>query len=414
MSLGYGRHYLAIPGPSVVPDRVLRAMHRAAPNIYTGELVDMVAGMVPDLNRVAKSSGKVAIYIANGHGAWEAALSNVVGPGDKVLVLASGRFAIGWGEVAVSLGVEVEVLDFGKRSAVDPQAVEERLRADKAGEIKAVMVAQTDTATSALSDVAAIRAAIDAAGHPALYMVDCIACLACDDFRMDDWGVDVMVAGCQKGLMTPPGLGFVYINEKAEDARDRMERVGSYWDWRARVDPEEFYQRFCGTAPTHHLFGLREALTMILDDEGLDAVHARHQVLADMIRAACRVWSEGGPLELNMPDPAQSSNAVTALRIGSPAGTALREWLSANAGVTLGIGLGMALPGDPAWHGFFRIGHMGHVNAHMVLGALGTIEAGLAALDVPFGKGALSEAAAICAKAAPAAYAPAPASECCG
>ncbi|MFV0244587.1 MAG: pyridoxal-phosphate-dependent aminotransferase family protein [Qingshengfaniella sp.] len=396
MSLAHGRHYLAIPGPSVIPDRVLGAMHQPAPNIYTGDLVEMVDGMVPDLCRVARTDGKVAIYISNGHGVWEAALANVVTPGEKVLVLATGRFAEGWGVVAASLGIEVEVLDFGQQAPVDPAQVEARLRAYGAWTIRAVLVAQTDTATSALSDIAAIRAAMDAACHPALLMVDCIASLACDRFEMDLWGADVMVAGCQKGLMTPPGLGFVFFNDKAAARRSAMSRVSAYWDWVPRTEAGMFYQLFSGTAPTHHLFGLREALTMILEEEGLEAVWARHQVLADAIRAACRAWGAGGPLRLNMVDLAASSNAVTALHIGAPHGTRLRDWLSAHAGVTLGIGLSTG-DDDPEGHGLFRIGHMGHVNAHMVLGMLGTIEAGMRALKIPFGDGALSAAAAVCA-----------------
>jgi alanine-glyoxylate transaminase/serine-glyoxylate transaminase/serine-pyruvate transaminase len=398
MTLGNGRHYLAIPGPSVMPDRVLRAMHRAAPNIYTGELVEMVEGMVPDLRAVARTNGHVALYIANGHGAWEAALANVAGPGDRVLVLANGHFARGWGAVASSLGVEVEYLDSAPCGPADPQALEDRLRRDPASTIRAVLAVQVDTGSSARCDIAALRAAMDAAGHPALLMVDCVACLACDRFEMDAWGVDVMVAASQKGLMTPPGMGFVFYNDRADAVRGRVERVSTYWDWRPRTDPDLFYRYFCGTAPTHHLYGLREALDM-LDEEGMDAVWARHGVLARAVWAACDAWAAGGPLAMNVSDPAHRSHAVTSLRIGAPDGTRLREWLSAKAGVTLGIGLGMAPPESPDWHGYFRIAHMGHVNAHMVLGLLGTIEAGLRALEIPAGGGALEAAARVCATA---------------
>src|SRR6056297_1756418 len=321
MNLSRGREYLAIPGPSVMPDRVLRAMHREAPNIYTGELVDMVAAMVPDLRAVARTAGDVAIYIANGHGAWEAALANTVAEGDHVLALATGRFAHGWAEIAGTLGAETEVMDFGTRAPVDPGRLESRLRADAGHRIRAVLAVQVDTASSVRSDIAAIRAAIDAAGHPALLMVDCIACLACDAFEMDAWGVDVMVTGSQKGLMTPPGLGFVYYNRKADAARARLKRVSGYWDWRPRTDPDQFYQYFCGTAPTHHLYGLREALDMILREEGLEAVWARHAALARAVWAACDAWGAGGPLEMNVADPADRSHAVTSLRIGAPDGT---------------------------------------------------------------------------------------------
>jgi len=396
MSLAHGRNYLAIPGPSVMPDRVLNAMHQAAPNIYEGELVDMVAGLIPDLRTVARTEGHVAIYIANGHGAWEAALSNVVAAGDKVLVLATGRFGHGWGEMARALGAEVEVMDFGNRSPIDLAQVETRLRADRDGDIKAVMAVHVDTATSVLNDIAGVRATMDAAGHGALLMADCIASLGCDRFEMDAWGVDIMVTASQKGLMTPPGLGFVFFNDKAAAAQ--LDRVSNYWNWAKRAAPDYLYEYFNGTAPTHHLFGLRAALDLIAEEGGIEAVWARHDRLAQAIWAAFEVWGNAGPLELNVAEAAHRSRAVTAVRIGAPHGTALRQWVEHKAGVTLGIGLGMAEPEDPAWHGFFRVGHMGHVNAHMVLGVLGVIEAGLQALDVPHGDGALAAAARVIAE----------------
>ncbi|MDJ0858163.1 MAG: aminotransferase class V-fold PLP-dependent enzyme [Dinoroseobacter sp.] len=399
MSLANGRHYLAIPGPSVAPDRVLQAMHRAAPNIYTGPLVDMVEGIVPDLNRVARSSGKVAMYIGNGHAAWEAALVNTLQAGDKVLVLATGRFAKYWALMAETVGVEVEILDFGNRAPIDPARVEERLRAPDAGAFRAVLAVQVDTATSVRNDISIVRAALDAARYPGLFMVDCIACLGCDEFRMDDWGVDVMVAGCQKGLMTPPGMAFVYFNDKADSFRQALPRVSSYWDWRPRTTPDGFYQYFCGTAPTHHLYGLREALTMLLDEEGLDAVLDRHAVLAQAVWAALEAWGEGTAIESNIAPRGFRSHAVTTVRMTPPQATELREWVTETAGITLGIGLGMADDNDPAWHGFLRIGHMGHVNAHMVLGVLGAMDAGLKALGIPHGGGALEAASRVCAVA---------------
>ncbi|WP_288942506.1 aminotransferase class V-fold PLP-dependent enzyme [uncultured Roseovarius sp.] len=398
MTLSNGRPYLAIPGPSVMPDAVLQAMHRAAPNIYEGELIEMMPDLMRDLRRVARTEAHAVIYISNGHGAWEASLANVLAPGDRVLVPATGRFGHGWSEIAARLGAEVEMLDFGKQSPVDPERLEQALRADKSHKIKAVLVTHVDTSTSILNDIAAIRAAMDAAGHPALLMADCIASLACDRFEMDDWGVDVMVAGSQKGLMVPPGLGFVFFNDKAAQVQAGLGRVSSYWDWAPRANPDYFYQFFGGTAPTHHLYGLRAALDMI-HAEGLEAVWARHDRLAQAIWAACEVWGQGGPLALNVADRTHRSRAVTSLRIGAPHGTELRQWVQDKAGVTLGIGLGMADPDDPAWHGFFRIGHMGHVNAHMVLGMLGVVQAGLTALGIPHGAGALEAATEVIAGA---------------
>lgn len=392
MSLANGRSYLAIPGPSVIPDAVLREMHRASPNIYEGELHDLTHSLIPDLKAVAKTNQNVAIYIGNGHAAWEAALSNVLSAGDTVLVLATGRFCIGWGEMAEGLGVTVQTIDYGECSDVDLAQVEDALRADKAGKIKAVLAVHVDTSTSVKNDIAGLRQVLDATGHDALLLADCIASLGCDRFEMDAWGVDVMVAACQKGLMTPAGISFVWYNDKANARRPAC--VSRYWDWQARTDPEHYFQYFDGTAPTHHLYGLRKALDMI-KAEGLDAVFARHTALANTVWAAFDHWSQEGPLHLNIADPAMRSHAVTAVGAGSPNADALRHWCEEKAGLTLGIGLGRT-PSDA----FFRVGHMGHVNAHMIMGVLGTMEAGLTALKIPHGKGALDAAAAVIAATA--------------
>lgn len=386
-----GLQYLAIPGPSVMPERVLRAMHRAAPNIYTGELHDVTRSLIPDLKKVAGTTHNVAIYIANGHGTWEAALSNVIGEGDTVLVLATGRFCIGWGEMAQGLGASVETLDFGDSDAVDLAQVEAALKADTAGRIKAVLTVLVDTSTGVMNDIKGIRAAMDAAGHNALLMCDCIASLGCDAYHMDAWGVDVTVAASQKGLMTPPGIGFVWFNDKADAVREKRTRVSMYWDWRPRVSADEYWKLFDGTAPTHHIYGLREALDMIAE-EGLENVWARHEGLARAVWAAIDVWGADGPLAINVADTAARSRAVTSLRLEEGQADALRAWCEQKMGVTLGIGLGRT----PA-SAFFRLGHMGHVNGHMVLGFLGTIDAGLKALGIPHGKGALDAASQVLA-----------------
>ncbi len=390
MSLSNGRAYLAIPGPSVMPDAVLQAMHRASPNIYEGELHDLTASLIPDLKKVAMTDQNVAIYIGNGHAAWEAALANVLSRSDTVLVLATGRFCIGWGEMAAGLGMKVETIDYGAQAPIDLALVEQHLAADKEGRIKAVLAVHVDTSTSVKNDIAGLRATMDKVGHPALLMADCIASLGCDRFEMDAWGVDVMVSGCQKGLMTPAGVSFVWYNAKADAARGDC--VTTYWDWRPRTDPDIYFQYFDGTAPTHHLFGLRKALD-IMFEEGLDAIFARHEVLAHTIWAAFDCWSAKGPMKLNIVDPACRSHAVTSVEIGSPHGDALRYWCEHTCGLTLGIGLGR----DPA-DAYFRIGHMGHVNAHMIMGVLGTIDAGLKALDIPHGSGALEAAAGVIAR----------------
>jgi len=395
MSLSHGRSYLAIPGPSVMPDRVLQAMHRAAPNIYAGEVVDMMPGLIDGLKSVARTRHHAVIYIANGHGAWEAALSNTLAPGDKVLSLCTGRFGHGWSEMASGLGIDPVIEEFGLKTPVDPDRVEDLLRADIAHELKAVLLTHVDTSTSIRNDVAVVRAAMDAAGHPALLMVDCIASMGCDRFEMDAWGVDVAVAASQKGLMVPPGMGFVFFSDKAAAARAANPRVSRYWDWEPRANPDLFYQYFGGTAPTHHLDGLRESLAMIAEEGGMEAVWARHTHLARAIWVAFDAWGANGPLQMNVANPAHRSTAVTSLHIGAPYGTDLRNWTEQNMGVTLGIGLGMSTPEDPNGDGFFRLGHMGHVNAPMVMSALSAIQSGLTALGIPHGAGALPAAAQV-------------------
>ncbi|MDO9526282.1 MAG: aminotransferase class V-fold PLP-dependent enzyme [Gemmobacter sp.] len=400
MSLSQGRTILAIPGPSVMPDRVLNAMHNAAPNIYAGPLVEAMPAIVADLKTVARTGHHVAIYIGNGHAAWEAANTNMFSAGDHALSLVTGRFGEGWGQSVGALGVNVQAIDFGRRGPVDPAQVEQALRADRDHKIKVVLATHVDTSTSVRNDIPAIRAAIDAAGHPALLAVDCIASMGCDRFEMDAWGVDVAVAASQKGLMVPPGLGFVWLSDKARVACATSDRRTPYWDWTVRTAATEFWMYFGGTAPTHHLMGLRESLNMLVHEEGLDHVWARHATLARAVWAAFDVWGTGpgaGAVELNIADPAYRSHAVTAARITAPMATRLREWCEREAGLTLGIGLGMAQPGTPESHGFLRVGHMGHVNAHMILGTLGVMEAGLRALGAPHSPGGVGAAAAVIA-----------------
>ncbi|PIE09323.1 MAG: aminotransferase [Rhodobacterales bacterium] len=393
MPLAHGREYLAIPGPSVMPEAVLRAMHRSAPNIYEGELVEMTAGLIPDLKSFVGTEGHVAIYIANGHGTWEAALSNVLSRGDKVLVAATGLFAKGWAEMAAGLGIEVELMDFGTDTVIDPDRVAQRLRDDPDHSLRAVLAVHTDTSSSLRSDMGALGAAIRDTGHPALFMVDCIASLGCDVVEMDAWQADVLISASQKGLMVPPGLGFVWFNDRADSARDRADLASHYWDWRPRANATQLWQYFDGTAPTHHLYGLRAALDLIAA-EGRAAIWHRHEVLARTVWSAAEAWGAGGALRLNVAEPAHRSHAVTTLHLPGGGASRLREWCASHAGVTLGIGLGFE-PADDT----FRIGHMGHVNAHMVLGVLAVIEAGLIACDIPHGGGALTAAAQVVASA---------------
>ncbi len=392
-SLSHGQPYLAIPGPSVIPDRVQRAMHRGSPNIYDGPLLDLTAGIWPKMRRLAGTSGQIAAYIANGHGTWEAANANLFSRGDTALVLSTGRFGVGWAMHAREMGVNVIFEDFGLNRAADPARLEELLRADREGKIKAVLVTHVDTASSVRNDIPALRAAMDAAGHPALLAVDCIATMGCDEYRMDEWRVDVTVAACQKGLMTPPGLGFVWFNEQARERCGQGDLATPYWRWGPRADAPEFWQHWNGTAPTHHLYGLAEALTMILDEEGLEAVWSRHRRLAGAVWATVEAWAAGNPaIGLNVPQADWRGSAVTSVRFGGAEAKRLRQWTEQEAGVTLGLGLGMDTPEDPQADGWLRIAHMGHVNAHMTLGALAVMDTGLKALKIAHGAGAMEAA----------------------
>jgi alanine-glyoxylate transaminase/serine-glyoxylate transaminase/serine-pyruvate transaminase len=393
-----GRTYLAIPGPSVAPDRVLRAMHRTGPNIYAGELHDLVAGLWGDLRAVAQTAGAVAMYIGNGHAAWEACAANLLSRGDRVLVPAAGQFGRSWTGHLRGMGVEVELIEAPAGAPVDPARVEAALRTDRDRRIRAVMATHVDTATSVRMDMAGLRAAIDAAGHPALLVADCIASLGCDEFRMDDWGVDVTLAASQKGLMTPPGMCFLWVGDRARAAGQGAGLRTPYWDWGPRIEGPEFWQHFNGTAPTHHLYGLAEAMQMLLREEGLASVWARHDHLARMVWAAFGAWGQGHPrIAMTVPDPDHRGRSVTGARLGAPDAARLRAWLEAEAGVTLGIGLGMGSAEDPRADGFLRVAHMGHVNAHMTLGVLAAMEAGMRALAIPHGAGALDAAAAVAA-----------------
>ena len=379
MTVAKGREFLSIPGPTNVPDAVLAAMHRPAIDIYSGDMLAITDSCLEDLRSLFRTKGRVYIYAANGHGGWEAAVSNVLSRGDRVLALESGRFATGWGEMAKMMGAEVEVLKGDWRRAVNPGVVEERLARDTAHRIKAVLLVQIDTASGVVNDVPAIRRAMTAARHPALLMVDTVASLGCMEFNMDAWGVDVAMAGSQKGLMTPPGLAFVAANDRARAVHKDAGLRTMYWDWSLR-EGEIHYQKYCGTPPEHLLFGLRKALDL-LKAEGLANAIRRHALLAGATRAAVAKWAEGRVLAFNITDPAERANSITNILVEGRDPRPLLAYTRDKCGVVLGVGLGLLE--DRA----FRIAHMGHTNAPMVLGTLGAVEMGLKALSIPHGSG---------------------------
>lgn len=384
MTIANGREFLTIPGPTNIPDAVLAAMHRPAIDIYSGEMLALTRSLHEDLPKIFRTSGRTYIYAANGHGGWEAAVSNVLSRGETVLALESGVFALGWADMARMLGAKVETLKGDWRRAVDPAAVAHRLEADTSHEIKAVLVVQIDTASGVVNDIRAIRRAIDRAKHPALLMVDAVASLGCMPFEMDAWGVDVTMAGSQKGLMTPPGLAFVAANERAHAAHQKADLRTRYWDWTFRQG-QAHYQKYGGTPPEHLLFALRKALDLLLA-EGLDRAARRHALLAEATRQAVARWAEGGALAFNITEPAERANSITNVLMPDCDPQPLLDYSRERCGVVLGVGIGEQTGRA------FRIAHMGHVNAPMVLGTLGVIELGLAALGIPHGAGGVQRA----------------------
>jgi alanine-glyoxylate transaminase/serine-glyoxylate transaminase/serine-pyruvate transaminase len=381
MSQRSGRHFLQIPGPTNVPDRVLRAL--AAPTIdHRGPEFAVLARAVLDgLKPIFGTTGPVVAFPSSGTGAWEAALVNTLSPGDRVLAFDTGHFAGLWSRMARTLGLEVELVPGGWRRGVDPERVHERLAADRARSIRALMVVHNETSTGVAGDIRAIRAAVDAAGHPALLLVDTVSSLASMDYRHDEWGVDVTVSCSQKGLMLPPGLGFNAIGERALAAAGDAGLGRSYWDWRAMLAANAD-GHFPYTPPTNLLYGLREALAM-LSEEGLESVFARHRRHAEATRLAVRAWG----LEVLCQDPARYSSSLTAVLVGGDDDAdEVRRVALERYDLSLGAGLGQ-LAGR-----VFRIGHLGSLNDLMLAGTLCGVELSLARVGAGTGRGGVEAA----------------------
>ena len=371
-----GRHFLQIPGPSNVPDRILRAMDFPTIDHRGPEFAELGKKCLSGLQEVFKTSAHVIIYPASGTGAWEAALVNTLSAGDTVLMIETGHFASLWYKLAARLGVHTELLKTDWRRGADPQAIEARLAADKEGKIKAVCVVHNETSTGAMSRISDIRAAIDAAQHDALLMVDTISSLGSSDYCHDAWGVDVTVAGSQKGLMLPPGLSFNAVSEKARQAAKTADLPRSYWDWEDQLAANAS-GAFPYTPATNLLYGLSEAIDMLLE-EGLENVFARHKRHAQATRIAVQAWG----LEVLCQEPLDFSNTLTAVLL--PDGhnaDAFRSTVLKNFNMSLGNGLSH-LAGK-----VFRIGHLGDFNDLMMIGTLGGVEMGLALSDVPHQSG---------------------------
>jgi alanine-glyoxylate transaminase/serine-glyoxylate transaminase/serine-pyruvate transaminase len=378
-----GRHFLQIPGPTNVPDRILRAIDMPTIDHRGPEFAALGKAVLAGMKRVFKSeSGEVVIYPASGTGAWEAALVNTLSAGDKLLMVETGHFAALWHKLATRLGLDTELIAGDWRHGADPTAIEQRLRADKEQAIKAVCIVHNETSTGVTSRIAEVRRAIDAAGHPALFMVDTISSLASIDYRHDEWGVDVTVAGSQKGLMLPPGLSFNCISPKALTASQSARLPRSYWSWDEMLASGKS-GFFPYTPATNLLYGLREALAMLLEEEGLDNVFARHQRHAEATRRAVRAWG----LEVLALDPREYSASLTAVLLpaGQDADRVRRVILEA-FDMSLGTGLGR-LAGK-----VFRVGHLGDFNDLALMGTLAGVEMGLSLAGVPVKKAGVQAA----------------------
>jgi alanine-glyoxylate transaminase/serine-glyoxylate transaminase/serine-pyruvate transaminase len=376
-----GRHFLHIPGPTPVPDRVLRAMDTPMIDHRGPEFAKLAKKCLDGIKTIFKTTNPVIIYTATGTGAWEGALVNTLSPGDKILMVETGQFATLWKKMAEKLGLKPELIPTDWRRGTDPKLIEARLREDKAHEIKAVCVLHNETSTGCASPIGEIRKAIDAAGHPALYMVDTISSLASMDYRHDEWGVDVSVGGAQKGLMMPPGMSFNAISDKAIAASKTSKLTKSFWSWEdmLAMNKSGFFPYTPGTQMLH---GLAVGIEM-LHEEGLDNVFARHDRLAEATRRAVKAWG----LETVCADPAYQSSTLTAVLL--PEGynaDAFRALALETFNISYGASFG-ALAGK-----YFRIGHLGDINDPMLMGALSVTEMALELFGVPVKKGGVQAA----------------------
>ncbi|MBM3645716.1 MAG: aminotransferase class V-fold PLP-dependent enzyme [Alphaproteobacteria bacterium] len=382
-----GRQFFMNPGPTNIPDRVLRAMDRPVLDFMSEEFLAIQHACHAGVKRLLKTDAHLFFYSSTGHGSWEASLANLFSPGDKVLIVESGYFSVSWTEMAQHMGLVVETLPADWRQGADMARLRERLAADKAHEFKAVLTVHNETATGMVLPLTEVRRALDETRHPALLLADTISSLGSMDFRMDAWGVDVAVGGSQKGLMLPTGVGFTGVSDKAMEIARTAKLPKHYWNWHLMTARKP--QRFIGTAPVHMFFGLQESLRLI-EEEGLDAVFARHARLGEATRAAVRAWgADGTGPQLLCLNADRYSNSVTAIQM--PAGQSsdpLRKVAIDRYNLSLGGGLG------PLMGKAFRIGHLGDLNEPMLLGALATVELAMKTASVPFAPGGVDAAIA--------------------
>ncbi len=385
-----GRQFIQLPGPTNIPDRVLEAYRRPIIDFRGPEFQAMLDDVFGRLPAVFGDADHIVSYISNGHGAWEGTLRNIARPGERLLLADTGMFSGRWGDMVEGLGFKLQTTPTRIRTGADIEAVRAALSADPDHEIKALLIAHTETSTGVRTDLAELRAALDAASHPALLVVDAIASLGTEAIPVKELGIDVVISASQKGLMMPPGMSFCAISNRALAVSEEVHEPSSYWAWPGRLDASFPYRRFGGTPPMQAVYAAQVALDLIEEEGGVDGIVARHARLASAVRSAVTVWAEAGSLEFNAVNPHERANAVTAIRL-APGFDGEAICTTARDRFSVVIGGGML---DMAEGRGIRIGHLGDLNEPMVLGAIGGIELAMRHLGIPIGAGAMDAAIA--------------------
>ena len=390
-----GRYFVQNPGPTNIPDRVLEAFRRPAIDFADPEFIALVESIWADMPEIFGGADEIVVLTAVGHGAWESALINTLDPGDAVLIPDCGLFGRRWAMMARDLGYEVVSTSRHMRQPTDPAEIADILAADTAHRIRNVCIVHTETSTGAVTDLAAMRAAIDAVDHPALFVVDAVCSLGIEPLQMRDWGIDVVVAASQKGLMMPPGLSFCALSERAVERNRSAATPRFHLAWAPRFEEGHIYKRFGGTPPIQHMFALRTALDMIAETGGIDASIARHRRWAAAVHAAVDGWATAGPWEINVSEPQHRTAAITCVRTGELMADPLISMTRDRFNVSVGSGMMTEMEGRA-----FRIGHLGDLNEPMLLGALGGLETAMTVLGLPHGHGLPAAVASLAATSA--------------
>ena len=389
-----GRYFVQNPGPTNIPDRVLEAFRRPSMDFADPEFIALADSVWEELPAVFGGADKMVVLTTVGHGAWESSLTNTLDPGDAVLIPDCGLFGRRWAMMARELGYEVVLTRLDMRHPTDPAEIAEILAADTAHRIRNVCIVHTETSTGAVTDLAAVRAAIDSVGHPALYVVDAVCSLGTEPLRMRDWGIDVVVSASQKGLMMPPGLSFCALSERALERNRSAATPRFHLAWEPRFEEGHVYKRFGGTPPEQHMFALRASLDMIAESGGIDASVARHRRWAAAVHAAVDGWGSGGPWEINIAQPKHRAASITCVRTEPIAAGQLIAMARDRFNVSVGSGMMTEMEGRA-----FRIGHLGDLNEPMLLGALGGLETAMTVLGLPHGHGLPAAVASLAATA---------------